>query len=120
MRQLKIISIVWGLTLFAIFSVLTFFALKWNAKTDGYIKLEQDMIKNTKTYYESFNKYPEKGEYTLVTAEEIKNKGIMEELKVNDDECEGYVKVEYKNVVEYEAFIKCKKYTTKNYDKYLK
>lgn len=117
MKELRRISIIWGLLLLIIFGALTFFALKWKAKTDPYFDLEKTLISKTKSYYESEHSYPAKGQSVKVTFDELKNANLIEELKVNDDNCEGYVKVENNGVIEYKAYIKCNNYTTKDYDK---
>ena len=118
MKELRRISIVWGLLLFIIFAALTFFALQWKAKTSPYLDLEKTMVSKTKSYYEMDHSYPQKGQSVIITFEDLKNANMMEELKVNDDTCEGYVKVENTGVIEYKAYIKCKSYTSKDYDKY--
>ena len=82
-----------------------------------YFDLEKTLISKTKSYYESEHSYPAKGQSVKVTFDELKNANLIEELKVNDDTCEGYVKVENNGVIEYKAYIKCNNYTTKDYDK---
>ena len=119
MKELKRISIIWGLLLFLIFGALTFFALQWKAKTSPFFDLEKEMVSKTKSYYESEHSYPAKGQSVNITFEELKNANMLEELKANDETCEGYVKVENNGVIEYTAYIKCNSYTTKDYDKYL-
>lgn len=118
MKELKRISIIWGLLLFVIFAALTFFALQWKAKTGPYFDLEKTMVSKTKSYYEMENSYPVKGEMKIIKFEDLKNANMMDELKVKDDNCEGFVKVENTGVIDYKAFIKCEGYTTKDYDKY--
>jgi len=118
MKELRRISIVWGLLLLAIFVALTFFALKWKSKNEPYFNLEKVMVAKTKSYYEINHQYPSKGNYVIIKYDELKANDMIDELKVNDDNCDGYVKVENTNVIEYNAFIKCGNYTTKNYEKY--
>ena len=64
------------------------------------------------------NSYPTKGNRSKVSLEDLKNSNMLEELKVDDDNCDGYVIVENTGVIEYKAYIKCNNYTTKDYDKY--
>ena len=113
MKELKRISIIWGLLL-----LLTFFALQWKAKTSPYFDLEKEMVSKTKSYYEMDHAYPAKGQSTTILFSDLKNANMMEELKVNDDTCDGYVRVENTGVIEYKAYIKCGSYTSKDYDKY--
>ena len=119
MKDLKKISIIWGLLLFLIFSFLTFFALKWKAKTTPYFKLEEELVSKTKSYYEMNHSYPAEGNYVIIPYQELKENNMIGELKTNDDECDGYVRVEKNGVIEYKAYIKCNHYTTKDYDKYI-
>ncbi len=119
MKQLRIISIVWGLSIFVIFTVLTIFAFRWKDKTYPYIQLEDSLVNATKKYYEQKYSYPMKGESTYIDYTELKDNNMIESLNKDDDECTGYVKVTMNNVVEYKAYIKCNNYTTKDYDKYI-
>ncbi len=119
MKQLKIISIVWGLLILAIFLVLTFFALKWKNETMPYFKLEDSLVSATKKYYESKYSYPNKDESKYVTYKELKENNVLESLNNGDDTCDGYVRVTLKGAVEYKAYIKCNKYKSKDYDKYI-
>ena len=48
--------------------------------------------------------------------EELKDSGLIKDLKVNNDKCDGYVIVKKNQLVyEYKGFVKCKEYKTKNY-----
>jgi len=116
MKQLKIISIVWGLLLLAIFSVLTYFALQWKAKIYPYLLKEDEIVEKTKSYYESNHSYPNKGEEVIITFDELKEHNVLEELKVNDDSCTGYVIVKNTGVIDYKGYIKCENYTSKDYE----
>ena len=118
MKELKKISIIWGLLLLLIFGLLTFFALKWKTKTTPYFKLEEELVSKTKSYYEINHAYPTNGNHVNITYQELKDNNMIGELKTENDECDGYVKVENKGVIDYKAFIKCNNYTTKDYDKY--
>ena len=119
MRDLKRISIIWGLLLFAIFAVLTFFALKWKFKNEPYFKLEELIVSKTKSSFEMNHSYPNRDNYVIVPASELKANGMIDELKVENDECDGYVKVYNNGVMEYTGYIKCNNYTSKDYDKYM-
>lgn len=118
MKELKKISIIWGLLLLVIFSLLTFFALKWKAKNSPYFKLEEQLVAKTKSYYEMNHSYPTKDNYVIIPFEELRENNMIDELKIDDDECDGYVKVQNNGVIEYNAYIKCNHYTTKDYEKY--
>lgn len=117
MKELKRISIIWGLLLFLIFSVLTFFGLQWKKKTEPYLKLENTLVEKTKSYYETNHSYPNRGEKVKITYNELKENNVYNELKMNDFECDGYVIVTNEGVINYKAYIKCQDYTSKDYDK---
>ena len=116
MKQLKRISIIWGLLVFMIFSVLTFFALQWKSTKQPYFNLENNLVEATKKYYEAEHSYPNQGEKIKITFEELKEKNLLTELKINEEECNGYTLVENNGVIEYKGYIKCSDYTTKNYE----
>lgn len=118
MKELKRISIIWGLLLLLIFTTLTFFALKWKMKTKPYFDLEDLIVSKVKSYYEQDHMYPNKDDYVIINYSEIKDKTDIEELKVGDDTCDGYIKVENDGVIKYKGYIKCEHYTSKDYDKY--
>ena len=117
MKELKRISIIWGLLLLVIFSLLTFFALKWKVKNEPYFELEKTLVSKTKSYYEMEHSYPIKGNSVIISLDDLKNSDMIEELRVDDDVCDGYVIVENTGVIEYHAYIKCNNYTSKDYDK---
>ena len=119
MKQLKTISIVWGLIIIVLFGTLTFFALRWKNQVYPYTELEEQLITTTKKYYESKYQYPAAGESKYISLDELKENNLIESLKKDDDECNGFVKVTMNNVIEYKSYIKCNNYTTKDYDKYI-
>ena len=119
MKDLRKISIVWGLVLFAIFAVLTFFALKWKSKNTPYFSLEDKMVKILQSNYEgTYGYYPTVGQSKNVTLNELRSLQNSDELTIKNEECDGYVRVYNNKVIEYKAYIKCKNYTTKDYEKF--
>ena len=119
MKQLRIISIVWGMCIFTLFAILTFFAFQWKNKVQPYTKLEEKLVSSTKKFYETKYSYPAAGQSIYIEYSELKDNNMIDELKKDDDECNGFVKVTMKNVVEYKAYIKCNNYSTRDYDKYI-
>lgn len=115
MDELRRISIIWGAILVIIFSVLTFFGIRWKNKTSPYFALEDKLVKETKSYFESKYNYPNSNETIKITLDELKENQIIDEFKVLDDECNGYVNVTYNKVIDFKGFIKCNEYTTKGY-----
>ena len=115
MKEMRKLSFVWGLMLVIVFGVLTFFALKWKNENEPYFKLEESLVSATKYYYESAYSYPNKGEQVRIKYKELKDNNMIESLSINDSECDGYVIVKNNGVIEYNGYIKCENYTTKNY-----
>ena len=116
MKEMKKMSILWGIIMVLIFSLLTFFGLKWKNKYKGYFDLEDKLVKNTQKYYESNHEYPKKGSEEKIFLKELRDNEVIDELIYNDDKCDGYVIVKNNNVIEYKAYIKCNNYTTKGYN----
>ena len=116
MDELKKISIIWGLILLIIFSVLTFFGIKWKNKMKPYFDLESTLVEKTKSYYEQGHTYPTGDEIVKVTYAELKENNVYSDLKINDSECDGYVTVKSNGAIEYKGYIKCPDYTTKGYE----
>ena len=77
---------------------------------------EQDLIEQASSYLT-------KNDITLTTGESLKldhqrliDSGLIKDMKVKDEDCEGYVKITKNNGnYDYKAYIKCKNYTTEGY-----
>ena len=51
-----------------------------------------------------------------ITLDELKEEKVLENLKIKDTECEGYIEIQYtKENYKYSPFIKCGNYKTKGY-----
>ena len=57
-KQLKKISIIWGLMLILVFGTLTTFSLMWKKKNQGYKNLEKELVTKVEGYFEQEHKYP--------------------------------------------------------------
>ncbi len=118
-KKMKIISIIWGLLLFAIVAILTVFGFKYKKLISKYEKVEEKLTEATKQYVDKRFLYPEKNESLKVTLEELQGENILASLQSEDsDECNGYTIIKNKNgIFNYDSYIKCDKYKTKNYEK---
>lgn len=110
---MKAFSIVWGLICLCIFGLLTVYGFQY-AKIKDYIALEdklEDVVKD-------INKGLEKEEIikTTYTEEDILTHNEKISLKVEDDECHGYVlgKIRF-GKMRYKGYLSCKEYETKGY-----
>ena len=108
------------LILFAItLTLLTLLIAGNNLRTKPYRELESNIVLAMKKYYgqdTNLKKLPKNNEKVKVTIDELKAFGIEIDTNIKEDDCEGYGIVSGLNIShEYKAFIKCEKYTTKNY-----
>lgn len=115
MKELKKLSIVWGLLMLGLFILLTTFALVWKSKNAQFEVLENNLKNVAASYYESAHSYPGPGEVIKVSVEELKDAGKIEELTYKGEACQGYVDVINEDVIVFKPYIKCKNYTTKGY-----
>ena len=107
--------------LFAItLTLLTILIAGNNLRTKPYRELENDVVLAMKKYYgqdTNLKKLPKNKEKVKITIRELKDFGLDINTKIKEDNCVGYGIVKGLNLShEYKAFIKCKKYTTKNYE----
>ena len=62
--------------------------------------------------------YPEENDSVKITYSEMKENSFIEELKKEDDTCDGYVIVKSNGTVfSYKGYVTCPNYTTKDYEK---
>ena len=118
MNKMRAISIIWGIFLLSMLLMLTAASKKYLKKIEPYERLE-NVLENTTQKYVEDKLELEKGT-TVIKSEELMDEEYLTELKVNEDNCIGYVVVEYNSDKEYKGYIKCNNYKTKNYDKNLK
>ena len=112
MRQMRRLSIVWGLMLFLIVGLLTTFGIIYNNKNKLYKDMEKSLVAASKKYVDQSFSYPEEGKELQITYTTLKDSGF------NKKECDGYVIVKKKSgVYNYKGYVKCPEYQTKNYAK---
>ena len=112
MSGMKKISIIWGCLLVLIVGGLTTLGIIWKNNNKPY-KDAEEKIKLLAQSYKDATTIPEGGKVTLA---ELKEAKLIEELKVNEEVCDGYVKIEKTNTVyKYTGFIKCENYKTTGY-----
>lgn len=117
-KQMNRVSLIWGLILFLLVFLLTVFGFLYKSKTIEYRQMEEKLTNIAEKYVEAKFLYPDEGQSLKINLEELKNEGYIEELKKDDDNCDGYVILSHDGFVyHYKAYIKCPKYTTKDYNK---
>ncbi len=118
LKTMRVIGFIWGGILVIIIFALTIFGFKYNEKINKYEELETKLETAVKQYVDQKFLYPELNNSIKIKFQEIKDEKILEELKTDNDECDGYVVVKNnKDVFEYHTYIRCNDYKTKNYDK---
>lgn len=118
LKQMKRISIVWGFVLVILVASLTAVGFLYKSKASGYKDLEEELVNLAQKYVESRFLYPEDKQKIKITLDDLKDYDYIEELKKDEDVCDGYVILSYDGFAyQYKGYIKCPKYTTKNYEK---
>ena len=114
--KMHTLSIMWGLLIIIIIVGLTGIGFVYKEKSKVYKELENTLKEKTLNYVEKNAMY--NGSDLKITEDDLIKENIIESLKINDSECQGYVLVKkIREHYEYEPYIKCEKYTTKGYDK---
>lgn len=90
--------------------------LNIGAENRDYVALENDLKESASVYIKTNEIDLNVGEAIKLDDNILKKANLVTELKVNNDECSGYVKVKRNTTnYEYNAYIKCGKYTTEGY-----
>lgn len=113
---MKKLIYVWITLILVLVFGLTIIGLNINSKNKKYYDLEDTIESATKNY---LGQYPD--EFPLntlnMTSERLIATSFLDNLNISGEECKGYVVVKKKYMYyEYKPFIKCKKYSTKNFD----
>ncbi|MDE5538997.1 MAG: hypothetical protein K2J20_00750 [Bacilli bacterium] len=108
---------IWGIIVVAIVALLTVLGFSLKKTEKIYSVLEKELVEKAEKYVDVKALYPkDDGFTTKVTLKELKENEYIEELKIDDDVCDGYVIVSKDMVFKYKAYIKCNKYTTNGYE----
>ena len=111
----KMIAI-WLFLALGLFGTLYFIGISFNKAYKDYRALEADLTEAASIYI-TVNKIKLKfGDSLTIKAKELQDNNLLPNMEIDDDKCQGYVTVKkaYDNY-EYDAYIKCKKYTTADY-----
>lgn len=118
LKRMKRISFIWGIFLVLLVVLLTIFGFVYKYKSADYKKVEEQLVETAKKYVEVKFLYPDEKSSVKITLDEMKQDGYAEDLKKDDDLCDGYVILSHDGFVyQYKGYIKCSNYTTKDYDK---
>ncbi len=118
LKQMHRISVIWGIVLVLLVTGLTAIGFLYKNKSKDYKEMENKLVNFAEKYVEAKFLYPEENQSLRITLDDLKSNDYLEELKKDDDVCDGYVVVSHDGFVyHYKGFVKCPKYTTKNYEK---
>ena len=119
MEKFRKFTIAWGIILVLIFILFTMYSFKLDKKIKKYHELEEYFATSVSEYSDAKKDYPQTIEVINFSLSDAIEKGIVTELKIDDDICDGYVKIANDEIVTYTPYISCKNYTTKGYEKNL-
>ena len=120
LKKMRMISYIWGTVLFLLVGGLTTIGFVYKNKITKYEELENKLADNMKNYVDEKFIYPEEGKNIKITYQELKSNDAIDNLNIDDEECDGYgIVLHDGSIFKYETYIKCKEYKTKNYDKNL-
>lgn len=115
MKKTKVLFVIWGIIVIVVIGLLTTLGFMLRNKNSDYEVIENKLLDGAKKYVDYKFLYPEGKEVLKVNSSDIINTEFLDELKVQDDTCTGYVNVYKDGVYKYKVYIKCKNYTTKGY-----
>ena len=117
MNKLKVTWVLWGLLMMAIVIVLFFLGITISKKNKPYKDKEAEIVEIAKMHVESSTWYPEKGQHLKIEIKELIEKGLIEDVVIEEDKCNGYVDVQNNGIIEYKTYLNCKNYQTHGYEK---
>lgn len=117
MNKMRYMSLIWGMVVVILFVLLTIFGFLYKNKTKDYKVLEDKLVEAEKKYADQKFLYPNEGESVKTSLEELMNEGLIDEFKVKDVQCDGYVILSHKDLVfDYKGYVHCGDYKTKGYE----
>lgn len=116
MKKTKILFVIWAIIVVIIIALLTVLGFILDNRYEKYRTLEEKLKMSAREYaLDHILLEEDDGEY-IVTSSELIEAGYLDNLEIDDNVCTGYVVIRNDGVYQYEAYISCKQYTTKNYD----
>jgi hypothetical protein len=117
LERLKRDSIIWGIIVILIFTLLTILGFVYKDKSKAYQELENKIVEAEKKYVDANFLYPQDESKLKTSSSELINNNYLDSLTKDDKECIGYATVKKNGTVyEYAGYIKCDNYTTKGYE----
>lgn len=115
-KRTTILFVIWFILVLIIVGLLTTLGFMLNNKYQDYEQLESKLLKAAQEYtLVNKNDFEGAKDYKL-TSEVLIASDYMDELKLDDEVCEGYVLINHSKEFSYKVFIKCENYTSSNYE----
>ncbi len=117
---MKKVMVMWFLLVILIFGVLTVFGFKY-LKVKDYKNYEKNLKSVARRYMgEHVGEYPETGDLLYLNESELTQYN-QNKIEIENDACIGFVVIQKGSAgYKYKSYIKCNKYTTKNYENMIK
>jgi hypothetical protein len=113
---MKKMYIAWGLIMSGLILSLVFIGLNIKNQNKAYKSLEADMVEQANAYIIVNKVDLNDGESIKFDDNILSKAGLLKSMKVENDECTGYVDVKKKTSgYDAKAYIKCQNYTTEGY-----
>lgn len=116
MKKTKILFVIWAIIVVIIIALLTALGFILDNRYEKYRTLEEKLETSAKKYAEDNVLLDEDDREYIVTSLELIESGYLDNLEIDDNVCTGYVVIQNDGAYQYEAYISCKQYTTKNYE----
>ena len=114
-KKMRMISFVWGFVLVSLVLGLTIIGLIYKKESKEYKDFESILVDKANVY---ITERKLEFDSIKITGEELVEAGLLDTLKVKDNECDAFVIVKNdSSKYLYKAYIKCDKYKTKGYQK---
>lgn len=115
---MKKMIIAWIFIAVTLFGTLYFIGINFNKEYKMYRDLESDMIESASIYITLNEIKLKNNEKLTISTDDLLKSKTLSTTKIEEDECSGFVIVKKSDEYEYNSYIKCKNYTSVDYDKY--
>lgn len=115
MKKNKKLFVIWGILVVALIILLTVIGILLKMQKKDYKTLEDKLRDSAIKYVDNQFLYPDEGDLLRITSDILIEHEFLDELKVNDDICVGYVEIYKEGVYQYKAYLKCNDYKTNGY-----
>lgn len=107
--------VVWGVLVLVLIGLLTTLGFMLKKHNSNYLDLENKLVASAENYVSNIS-FANREELKI-TKEELLENNYIDNLKYKDDICDGYVLINFQEKITYKAYILCKNYKTRDYDK---